>query len=73
MKKMISKQDFSNQKLITNRYLNGQLAVFIKNDQSEPIAELSLASDTIDLAPNEFILKNYSENEDIANEFINLG
>ena len=70
---MITKQDLRNQKLITNRYINGQLAVFVKNEQGEPVAELSLASNTIDLEPNEFILKDYSENEEIANELINLG
>ena len=30
-------------------------------------------ANSVQLAPNEFILKDYSENEDIANELIELG
>lgn len=70
---MIAEERIFNQKIKTNRYINGQLAVFFQDNHGEPIAELSLASNSIDLAPNEFILKDYSENEDIANELIELG
>ena len=73
MKKMIADQKRFNQKLKADRYLNGQLAVFVQDYHGEPIAELSLKSNLIDLAPNEFILKDYSENEDLANELIEQG
>ncbi|MCK4780140.1 MAG: hypothetical protein KAT57_08130, partial [Candidatus Lokiarchaeota archaeon] len=55
--------------LYINRYFNGQLAVFLHGNSGEPIAELSIMHDLVELAPNEFILKDYSENKDLANEF----
>ena len=70
---MISKPIVFNEKFQTTRYANGQLAVFIHGYHGEPIAELSLCANSVQLAHNEFILKDYSENEDIANELIELG
>ena len=55
-------------KLQISRYGNGQLAVNIRGFSGEPIAELSIIFDSVELAPNEFILKDYSENEDIVQE-----
>jgi len=70
MKKMMVKnQNNFEKQLHINRYFNGQLAVFVLSHMREPIAELSIMHDSVELAPNEFILKDYSENKDIANEF----
>ena len=46
-------------------YPNGQMAVFFNNFENVPIAELSIMDDSIELGPNEFILKDYSENEEL--------
>lgn len=70
MKEMIAEEKQFNQKLRTNRYLNGQLAVFFQDYRGEPIAELSLMSELVQLAPDEFILKDYSENQDLAKKLI---
>lgn len=70
MKKMIvKKQKYFEKQLHLNRYYNGQLAVFVLGHMREPIAELSIMHDSVELAPNEFILKDYSENQELANEF----
>jgi hypothetical protein len=68
MRKMLIVQKESEKKLYTGRYINGQLAVFIHDYNGEPIAELSIMEDSVELAPNEFILKDYSENEEIAQD-----
>jgi len=57
--------------LKNNRYLNGQLAVFIRDISGEPLAELSIMDDSVELDWDEFILKDYSENEDLVNDLIN--
>ena len=57
-------------KLYTGRYINGQLAVFVHDYSGEPIAELSIMKESVQLAPNEFILKEYSENRDLAQEYL---
>lgn len=70
MKKMMVKnQNNFEKQLHLNRYFNGQLAVFVLGHMREPIAELSIMHDSVELAPNEFILKDYSENKDLAKEF----
>lgn len=69
---MIQTQMIFEKKLRTNRYLNGQLGVFLKSLDGEPIAELSIMNDSTELAPNEFILKDYSENEKITRELLIL-
>ena len=65
----ILKENYAEGLIIKKRYSNGQLAVFLHNKNGEPIAELSVNENSIDLAPNEIILKNYSENSTIAQEF----
>ena len=60
-------------KLQTKRYSNGQLALFVEDHDGEPLAELSIMHNPIDLAPDEFILKDYSENEELAQKFIDTG
>lgn len=57
-------------RLYTGRYVNGQLAVFVHDYNGEPIAELSIMQDSVELAPNEFILKEYSENKELVQEYI---
>ena len=69
MKKMIKTQKYFGKQLHLNRYFNGQLAVFVLGHMREPIAELSIMKDSVELTPNEFILKDYSENKELANEF----
>ena len=68
MKKMIKTQMVFEKKLNTRRYLNGQLEVFVQENDGEPIAELSIMKNSVELAPNEFILKDYSENAYLVQE-----
>ncbi|MFX1450476.1 MAG: hypothetical protein ACFFCM_06525 [Promethearchaeota archaeon] len=56
--------------IVKKYYSNGQLAIFFHNYDSEPIAELSVNDDTIELASDEIILKDYSENSNIAQQFL---
>jgi len=67
---MIKNQIDFKKELHTKHYLNGQLAVFIHNNSGEPIAELSIMNNSVELAPNEFILKDYSENKNLAQDLI---
>ncbi|MFX1392207.1 MAG: hypothetical protein ACFFAH_01415 [Promethearchaeota archaeon] len=55
---------------IKRYYPNGQLAVFFQNYKSEPIAELSIFKNSVELGSNEIILKNYSENVIIAQDLL---
>ncbi|MFW9877966.1 MAG: hypothetical protein ACFFG0_33200 [Candidatus Thorarchaeota archaeon] len=73
MKKMLINQKQFEKKLYSSRYINGQLAVFVHGYRGEPIAELSVLKNSVELAPDEFILKDYSENETLAQEFIDSG
>ena len=54
----------------TKYYPNGQLAVYYQDTNGEPIAELSINEDSIQLDSDEIILKNYSENAKIAKDFL---
>ena len=70
MRKMIkTKRDFKIQ-LHTRQYLNGQLAVYVNDKIGYPIAEFSIMNNLVRLAPNEFILKDYSENKELAQELL---
>ena len=73
MKKMISNQPILSPNIEVTRYQNGQLAVFVKDEDGEPLAELSHMSDSVSLAPDEFLLKDYSENEELAEILIKSG
>ena len=64
-------QNYSKGFFTKKYYPNGQLAIFFHNREGEPIAELSVNEDAVELDSNEIILKNYSENSQIAQEFIN--
>jgi len=68
MKEMITTQISIERKLHFKHYFNGQLAVYVHDINGEPIAELSIMNNSVDLAPNEFILKDYSENEYLVQE-----
>jgi len=70
MKEMITTQISIKRKLHLSQYLNGQLAVYVHDINGEPIAELSIMHNLVELAPNEFILKDYSENKDLAQEIL---
>jgi len=70
MKKMISDQIDFKKELHKDCYSNGQLAVYVHDNNGEPLAELSIMHDSVELAPNEFVLKYYSENEDLAQELL---
>ena len=69
MKEMINTQIAFNGKLQKKQYSNGQLAIFVYNYDNEPLAELSIMCNLVELAPDEFILKDYSENKNIAQQF----
>ena len=73
MKEMINTQITLKSKLQKKRYSNGQLAIFAFNYHKEPLAELSIMYDSVELAPDEFILKDYSENRDLAQKFFESG
>jgi len=66
MKEMINTQIALNRKLQKKHYSNGQLAIFVFNYNDEPLAELSIMCNSVELAPDEFILKDYSENKNLA-------
>ncbi|MHA2399004.1 MAG: hypothetical protein ACXADU_08960 [Promethearchaeota archaeon] len=66
---MMQTQILFNKKLNTKHYSNGQLGVFVQEHNGEPIAELSIMNDSTDLGSDEFILKDYSENEKIIKEY----
>ncbi len=70
MRKMIITQRNNKIQLNTKHYPNGQLAVYVHDYIGHPIAELSIENDSVALAPSEFILKDYSENKDIAKELL---
>ena len=70
---MIENQIVFEKKLQTKRYSNGQLALLVEGGDGEPIAELSIMHNPVELASDEFILKDYSENEELAQEFIDSG
>ena len=69
MKERINTQIALNGKLQKKHYSNGQLAIFVHNCNDEPLAELSIMCNSVELAPDEFILKDYAENKDIAQKF----
>ena len=66
---MINTQIALNSKLQKKHYSNGQLAIFVYNYNDEPLAELSIMCDSVELAPDEFVLKDYAENKDLAQKF----
>jgi len=68
--KALSNQS-QNQVLQVRKYSNGQLAVFIEDKNSFPIAEISIMDDSIDLKENEFIFKDYSENTFFSEKLLN--
>lgn len=49
-------------KVYVKNYPNGQIGIFIEEMNGEPLAELSIMQDSIELASDEFIFKDYSEN-----------
>jgi len=57
MKEMINIQITLNRKLQKKQYSNGQLAVFVHDYNDEPLAELSIMCNSVELAPDEFVLK----------------
>jgi len=63
MKDMINTEITINRKLHQKCYPNGQLAIFVFDHYDEPLAEISIMSNLVELAPDEFILKDYAENK----------
>ena len=70
---MINTQIALNGNLQKKHYSNGQLAIFVHNYNDEPLAELSIKCNSIELAPDEFILKDYAENKKLAQKFFESG
>lgn len=60
-------------KFSIQHYPNGQLAILVNDFDNFPMAELSLMDDSIELGPNEFILKDYSENSELIDYFLDSG
>ena len=52
---------------------NNNLFVFLTDEQSFPIAKLSINCPEYSLREGEFVLKNYSENIEISKHLINDG
>ena len=69
MKEMINTQIALNGKLQKKHYSNGQLAIHVYNYDDEPLGELSIMYNSVELAPDEFILKDYAENKNLAQQF----
>ena len=69
MKEMINTQIALNGKLQKKHYPNGHLAIFVYNYNNEPLAELSIMCNSVELTPDEFILKDYAENKNLAQKF----
>ena len=67
---MIARQKRSNRMFQTKHYSNGQLAVFMRDSDGQPLAELSVKIDSFDLAPDEFIFKDYSENSGLVQDLL---
>ena len=65
-----SKIKYFQGEITKKKYQNGQLAIFVNGSDGEPIAELSINDYSIDLASNEIVLKNYSENSQIAKDLL---
>ena len=70
---MINIQIALNRKLQKKHYSNGQLAVYVYNYDDEPLAELSIMNNSVELAQDEFILKDYAENINLAQQFFESG
>lgn len=66
----IKEKNYSKGIIVKKHYLNGQLAVCVNNHNGEPIAELSINKNSVELASDEFILKDYSENSKIAQDLL---
>jgi len=66
----IINEKYSEGIMIKKNYPNGQLAIFYRDSDGEPVAELSVSEDTIELESNEIILKNYAENTQIAQKLL---
>ena len=69
-KMMMASQKRSNRMFQTKQYSNGQLAVFLRDNDGEPLAELSIMQDSVELAPDEFIFKDYSENSGLVQDLL---
>ena len=50
----------------SDHYQKGNLKLTLQDQHYEPLAEISIDSNEISLLSNEFLLKNYSENEEIV-------
>ena len=73
MKDMINTEITINRKLHQKYYPNGQLAIFVYNHYDEPLAEISIMNNSVDLAPEEFILKDYGENKALVEKLFESG
>ena len=67
---LIKNQIYSEGTITKKKYKNGLLAVFLNDRKGESVAELSINDDSIELDFNEFVLKNYSENSEIAQSLL---
>lgn len=70
---MIKTQNIQNKNLQKKFYSNGQLAIVAYNNNDEPLAEISIMSDSVELAPDEFILKDYAENKRFVQKLFEAG
>lgn len=59
--------------LRTSRYPDGSLALYVLDYSHLPLAEISLNFPHITLQSHEFILKTYSENQQLAQYLIDTG
>ncbi|MFX1274178.1 MAG: hypothetical protein ACFFBP_00590 [Promethearchaeota archaeon] len=58
---MFQSQKHSKKNFRKERYANGQLALFLDDEDGEPLEEFSIMQDSVKLARDEIILKDYSE------------
>ena len=72
MKDMINTEITINCKLQQKYYSNGQLAIFVYDHYDEPLAEISIMNNAVELALDEFILKDYGENKALVEKLFEL-
>lgn len=60
-------------KIIIQEYSNGQNAIYLQNRKGEPLAELTIKCDELELRSNETIIKDYAENSNLINNLLESG
>lgn len=65
--------DFTKDMIVKGKYSNGNTALSVIDDDGLPIAKLTTNIEDINLKDGEVIIKNYSENEGVLQDLIDMG